>query len=518
MSARATQSPAPVVLPASHRAAGIVKAALGQHVATRAVTALELYVDSEDGSDNNDGLTADTPLETLATAHLAAPYWGSAPGIEVNINFAGTGGFGANATAQLAYPAGTLMLPHSSEAERQLWHYRGPAMVRATPTTGSNSGTISALSNWWWPIGDSGRTGTTSVAEPATGGSITDWLHCGTVISLGSPGLTANDLSTRWLRITRGGRKVIFEYPIDVVGTSSVRLNATTLPDGTKLSALLQVGDTWEIVVPGARLFDPGGRRINIEGHGGTQGVPGDYLGTPASRGGGGCWVERLEMTHTFMAGGCYGLSADRCDFNSTGDENYHGGTGLFINCLHTSIGILLHNYWSSLHDSANCRPDVASDGVTADPIYQDVDAFSCWGVLRNGCRLFIGSDTSGTPGSLVLERPLSIYGATAGAALLLTWGSKLLHVGNQRSRNVVIQGYGNVKGVDVAGGSHAVVDSTRCRLVGDGEAGSSFDDCALGTGTTKTWDEFVAGAGINEPNNWLNTTYNLSRLTAYQT
>jgi hypothetical protein len=507
-----TVSSQPIPAPpqdASSTSRGLVK------VSPRAFSSVNLYVDATSGNDLNDGLSSGAALQTLEEAHRRAPIVSLGPDFEVNINLAGVGGFGSSATAQQTYSAKSLLHPDGGHAEQQRFHYRGPSMVLVPDlASGPNSGTISALTNLWWAPTGSVRARTVNATSPGAG-----YVHSGTRISRsGGVNWTANDPKMRFLRVTRGGRKVIFECPISRNGTNYIDLDIHNLPDGTKLSAALQVGDTIEIVKCGVKVFNPSGTRIAIEGHGGCSG-PGDYLGTAASRGGGGFWGERIEWGSTFMAWGTWGLSFDRCDFGTgIGDENYFGGSGVWVNCLHTSLGFILHGGWSSIHDTANCRPDVAANDGTADPIYQDVDAFSMFGVFRGGCRVFVGSGTSNSPAYLTVERNLSVYDAAAVAGLFVGYKSYCVML-DQRSRSTQIQGTDNTTyGVDVQGGS------TFQYTVGSASPmvhllSNAFDDARLGSGATHTWDEVYGGGTLPAPssaNNWLDVIFNFSRITAY--
>lgn len=495
----------------------------------RATSDLDLFINSDSGNDSNDGLTANTPLRTLEAAYLAAPYWSIGGGVDhVTLNFAGLGGFGAAAQEPLLYEANSMMVPWQGHAERWQYHHRGAHMVRATTlATGPASGDVDTVTNLWWAPSGSARARVESVNSPGA-----DYVLGGVKVSrAGGANWTISDGqagAARYARITRNGRKVIFECPIAQLGADHFILDISTMPDGTKPSDAILAGDTWEIVQPSVILISPSSRpRIGVEGMGGGQGCPGDYLGTVQSRGGGGCWAERLAFASSFMASGVEGMWFDRCDFRAdSGDENYMGGSGGFINCLHTSLGVILHRGWSSLHDSANCRPDVASDDpALANPLYQDVDAFSMWGVCRGGCRLFVGSGTSSSPAFLTLERNYSCYDAQAQAALFVGYASRFRML-DQRNRQTQIQGTGNILGIDVQGGSQAQYTllgglngpCPMAHLLGDNGLGLDAD-CRLGSGPTHTWDEVYAGGSLpagSGPNNWLYNEFNNSRLTAY--
>lgn len=550
----------------------------GHQVGARALGNVTIYVDGVNGDDDNDGLTTATAVQTVEEANRRVPASLVGPSSKVVVELAGVGGFYPNATAQLDYEVENLLFPSGGNAEHQRFHYRGPNMVRCPDlASGPNVGVISALTNLWWPCGISARTRVASVTFPLVGqawaqstfyavgtrrdangkswvcitagtsansgtgpagaddvGQVADgsaewrpaYQHAGTRISrVGGAAWTENDPKMRFLRITRGGRKVIFEVPIARNGDFFIDLDISRMPNLLKLADALQLGDQIEVVKCGVRFINSAGISISIEGHGGCSG-PYDHSTDIATRGGGGAWLERVECHKRFMAWGCWGLSQDRVDQSTDGDENYYGGSGTFVNVLHTSLGLLLHGGWTGIHDTANCRPDVISnDPAVADPIYQDVDAFSCFGVLRNRCRLFVGSGTSTSPAYLTLERNLSVYDANANAGIFLGYGARFSQL-DQRNRNVHVQGNHNATiGVDVMGGSQFKFVIDKMHVCGDGELGNLYDDARLGTGATKTFDEVQYGTGLtlpSVPSNWLSSPtdpalFNFSRITAYE-
>lgn len=118
----------------------------------------------------------------------------------------------------------------------------------------------------------------------------------------------------------------------------------------------------------------------------------------------------------------------------------------------------------------------------------------------------------------------LSIYQSTSTAAIQLNHGARFAQL-DQRNRNVNIQGIGNAIGLQACHGSQARYVQNKAHVLGDGNPSTgAFNDCDIKdptSGGTKTWDEVQSGGTLTAPsaaNNWIASTYNFSRLTAYDT
>lgn len=278
---------------------------------------INVYVDGVNGSDDNDGLTEATALQTIPTVYRKFPMI-TLENSRVRVHLAGVGGFGANATAPLTYEIWTILIGGGEGYPRgNTYQYMGPEMVPATPTTGP---AIAALDNP--PAvqiagGSASAGGTRSVRFDFTGAA---------------PGWTVDDLQGKYLRITRGGVKVTWEMPIsrNTADTITVRVTA--------VDTIILNTDIAEIVEPGAKLETSGG-------------IP-----TPAVCGDGGYANASESLGASFVRcsfpGGLSILRAqfatfDRCNLDEVGwgcftDSsviNFFGCTGRSFSFIGTSVG-----------------------------------------------------------------------------------------------------------------------------------------------------------------------------------
>lgn len=280
---------------------------------------LQIYVDSTNGNNDNDGLTPATALETINAVYTKFPLWAFG-GAKVTVNLAGGPG---NTVAE--YPARTLISNGGSGAENT-YGYRGPAMVPATILTGPTQ-----------VVG--GLTATTVGRRTRVDASP-------------NPGWTASDLRGKFMRVVRAGAKVFFEIPISENDSDSVFV------DTTGVSGVLAAGDTLEIVSPGARIVsDVPTLEVFILGQSGYLPCPAFWGEPPSST------FERIHISDFPTAMNVGGLVFDRCVIDNT--PFWKGGSIGHVNVVYT-LGVKLA--CMSTEFAVNSRPD-----DVADPINQSV-------------------------------------------------------------------------------------------------------------------------------------------------
>lgn len=196
-----------------------------------------IYVDSVNGDDGNDGLSTTTPMQTLRAVYDRFPIR-ALQRSQVIIHLAGVGGFGASATGVADYDITNILCDGDGSAWGTTYHYRGPQMVPVTPATGPATAALDAT-----PV-------VAVIGGSANAGGLrASRFDFGTA----APGWTVNDFNGKFLRITRAGALVIFEAPIAVNAADSI----TVLLNGLAAAPDAIVNsDTVEIVEPGARFIN----------------------------------------------------------------------------------------------------------------------------------------------------------------------------------------------------------------------------------------------------------------------
>lgn len=263
---------------------------------------VNVFVDSVNGNNANDGLTAGTALQTLAGVYEKFPIYAWNDG-RIVVNFAddGAGGQAVYVVAPLLMGGGLDFLAS--------YQYRGPQMVLFVPATGPASAVLDAGT-------PAQRVDQTGAASPT--GNRTELL-----CTAAAPGWTVNDFRNRaFARVVRGGVKVVYETPISGNTADSVFI------ENSAYAALMQAGDTLEIVIPGARIQGPASMATILTFNGGYGG---DGVASGAS---GQTMYERLAFD--FPRGVLpFGAIFDRCLLN--GGFLYRGTFG----CVNTAAGVL---------------------------------------------------------------------------------------------------------------------------------------------------------------------------------
>ncbi|MBT8453913.1 MAG: hypothetical protein KJO40_18270 [Deltaproteobacteria bacterium] len=252
----------------------------------------DVYVDAANGDDNNDGLSDTTALQTVQAVYRKFPlhiYQGGG----LRINLAGVGGFGALAIAQLDYDLQTLLAGGESGAwEGNSYAYVGPEMVPYVPATGPATAPLD-------PVPAVAVAG----GSPSAGGTLSTRFD----FTVASPGWTPSDFQGAFLRITRGGVKVVYEMPIanNTADTITVRIPG--------VAPLILNTDTAEVVEPGAQFVNTADlfNGIGIRGRGISE-----QFSTVL-----GATFQRCAFSSPYIRD-ARGVTFDRC---ALGDKNIDG-------------------------------------------------------------------------------------------------------------------------------------------------------------------------------------------------
>lgn len=266
---------------------------------------LDAYVDGVNGDDANSGLSALTALQTVQEVYRKFPMR-TFNGSRLRIHLAGVGGFGASATAPLTYQTGTLWCGGGGDSLGNDYQYMGPEMVPFTPATGPATAALDVVPAVAVAGGSAKAGGTLSVRFDFT---------------VAAPGWTVNDFQGAFLRITRGGVKVVWEMPIARNTANAVTCRVQNV------APLILATDTAEIVEPGVRIVHPtdpsSGPMIT-----GTAGIGMTYyvvFGASFVR----CCFPLGALVKTTSL-----TAFDRCNLDSEGYGLYIDDSNLdFVNC-----------------------------------------------------------------------------------------------------------------------------------------------------------------------------------------
>lgn len=246
--------------------------------------AMNIYIDSTNGDNNNSGLRSDDALQSIPGFYQKFCYLIS-NSIQFIINLAaGTGGTQATYLTPFVHLGNTYPFTYTMT-------FRGPDMVTVTPATGSSTATVSAR---------------TAVSSNRT-----------RIDFSGTPGWTNNNLAAKFARFTRAGAAVCPEMPITENDTDSIFIDED-------VSAIINVSDVVTIVQPGAiiqgRVADL--NTINVVGYSTFA----DWNSNPTAHS-----FERVQLTSTFANASA---SYDRCKFVTAffAQQGIHN----FVNCAAT--------------------------------------------------------------------------------------------------------------------------------------------------------------------------------------
>lgn len=260
---------------------------------------VNIYVDSINGLDTNDGLTITTPIQTFTELYTKFPIR-AIQNSRIIVHLAGVSGFGASATAVADYDTVNLLVGGDGAPWGNSYVYRGPQMVPVTPTTGPATAALDVV-----PV----------VAilggAPAAGGTRASRFDFTTA----APAWTINDFRGKFLRITRAGILVIVEAPI----YSNTADTISVFKDGlAALGSPILASDTVEIVEPGARFIndtDPATSfdNVRVTGTGISDWDQTDLDPAPAT----GLTFTRCSWRSAPVLYGAFGIEFDRCRFNT---------------------------------------------------------------------------------------------------------------------------------------------------------------------------------------------------------
>ena len=330
----------------------------------------EIYVDGDNGDDNNDGLTPETALATLGGVYAKFPLWVFNGGALV-VNLAGVGGFGADATDQIVYDQDSTVITPSGGGAGSTYVYRGPDMVPFTPATGPATAAFDAT--------------------PA----VLVGLRTRFDFTTAAPGWTVNNLAGAFLRITRAGALVQWELPISTNTADTIFVDTVDLV-GTILNT-----DTAEIVIPGARIEGPADRDFGYLGFSGIAGQFTDY-GDTNSLGG---TFTRIEFGPVATSG--VTTIFDRCKF--TDNTILSRCTVEMVNCAaksaSTGRGLAIGGTFSVFQNPQGGAP------IDGEPRV-------CLTCAEN-VHVELGMGPIATPGACdaFIDYPISVYSATLGVA-----------------------------------------------------------------------------------------------------
>ncbi|GAG08173.1 unnamed protein product, partial [marine sediment metagenome] len=253
------------------------------------------------------GLSPATALETVQALYRKFPAYVS-QGSRIRINLAGVGGFGADATDPLVYEVETLLLGGGGLALGNDYQYLGAEMVPITPASGPATAALDTPPAVAIAGGSAKAGGTLSVRFDFT---------------VAAPAWTVNDFQGKFLRITRGGVKVVYEMPIarNAADTITCRIPG--------VAPLILDSDTAEIVEPAIQFINP-----TIANSGPViVGRTGDVdINTPDSQLGSAfvrcCFPTGCKIRNALFA------TFDRCNLDDGGWGAYIDTSNLdFINC-----------------------------------------------------------------------------------------------------------------------------------------------------------------------------------------
>lgn len=198
----------------------------------------DVYVDSVNGLDTNDGLSTTTALQSINGVYTKFPLYYFQMST-FTIHLAGVGGFGASATAIADYDTSNLLVGGQGGVFSAVYHYKGPHMVPVTPATGPATAAL-----------DAGVLTRVIGGAASAGGLLATQFN----FTGAAPGWTAGDFTNKFMRVTRGGNMVIYEAPIANNTADTILILQPELD--TLLASPILNTDTVEIVEPGARFIN----------------------------------------------------------------------------------------------------------------------------------------------------------------------------------------------------------------------------------------------------------------------
>lgn len=271
-----------------------------------------VYIDSINGDDGNDGLSATTALASIRGLYRAFPIRALMRS-QIIVHLAGVGGFGASATAIADYDTTNLLCHGDGAPWGATYHYRGPHMVPVTPTTGPATAALDVV----------------PVVAVAGGSANAGGTRASRFDFTPAPGWTVNDFNGKWLRVTRAGALVIFEAPIAVNAADSI----TVLLNGLAAApdAILAT-DTVEIVEPGARFINTVQAALDFDQVriSGVSTQDADVVdGAPNPQAG--LSFERVSFRTSPFMQGAWQVEFDRCDLG--GNFIVKDGSCFFVGC-----------------------------------------------------------------------------------------------------------------------------------------------------------------------------------------
>ena len=257
---------------------------------------VNIYVDSINSLNTNDGLTTTTAIQTFRELYTKFPIRALMRS-QIIVHLAGVGGFGASATAIADYDVINLLVGGDGSPYGCTYVYRGPQMVAVVPTTGPATAALDVV-----PV----------VAVAGGSANAGGLLASRFDFTAAAPGWTVDDFNGKFLRITRAGTLVIYEAPIATNTADSI----TILKNGLAAApdAILAT-DTVEIVEPGARFINTtlpalDFNQVRISGLGTSDFDIADSAPNPAANG---LTFTRVQWQSSPLIQGAWNVEFDRC-------------------------------------------------------------------------------------------------------------------------------------------------------------------------------------------------------------
>lgn len=427
---------------------------------------VNIYVDSVNGLDTNDGLTIATPIQTFTELYTKFPVQTLQRSMII-VNLAGVGGFGASATGVADYDTTNILYGGGGGTYGGTYVYKGSQMVAVTPTTGPATAALDVV-----PvvavIGGSAAAGGTRASRFD--------------FTTAAPAWTVNDFRNKHLRITRAGALVIYEAPI----ASNTADTITVMKNGLAAapSAILAT-DTVEIVEPGARFINTTAAALDfdqcrISGVGAGDWDVTDGAPNPAV---GGMTFQRVQFRSAPIVRGALGCEFDRCQMGA-GGVPVTDSSVYFVSC--SAQGVTLHN--SAATDAVPLpNPDSATSPIVANrSAFMDLQTY------------YLNVGDGNSPASYWTFNGMGFAGTANGWDLVFVGPQSYLQCTGD------MQGIaGNKVGIRAAAGGHCEVlsNSTAGRTSVEGSAGdlvvgpAGSGTIAYGTGVGD-FEEVIGFAG----------------------
>lgn len=349
----------------------------------------DVFVNGTSGNNANDGLTPATALQTIAEVRRKFPFYLFGNGTRCIVHL-----LNDSLVAKQIYTESGLHLGGGDVGTDQSYVYRAPQMIPAPDL--ATGPTTAAM--------DGNPTRVDAAGNVSGTGRRTRFNFVGA-----APGWTIGDLVGSFMRATRGGVLVTFEFPIAENGADFFIIDSHI--ESTKI---LQA-DTVEIVTPSIRvngtLNADGESILTLWGKG--VGFSQEIYSAPNDNNQPNTF-ERIEFG-TVESTGVHGLTFDRCRFSGEFGARFLAGSVVFNNTA--------SNVEVQLGGHSGFQNFMRADDPGVSPINGDFFnsghvnltlATRAGGFTQNGLSIGRCRTTQViAPSSFLFERNVSIYGST---------------------------------------------------------------------------------------------------------